>query len=79
EFDSVLNLPDRARVVMDGVSVGVVTDVDLVDGRVDVTSRIDSGVVIPSDIHGILQQPTVLGDIFVAWSPTSTWSTAGST
>jgi len=66
QFDSVLNLPDRARVVMDGVSVGVVTDVDLVDGRVDVTSRIDSGVVIPSDIHGILQQPTVLGDIFVA-------------
>ncbi|CAJ1579458.1 MlaD family protein [[Mycobacterium] wendilense] len=66
EFDSVLNLPDRARVVLDGVAVGVVTDVHLAETQVDVTSRIDAGVVIPSDVHAILQQPTVLGDIFVA-------------
>ncbi|BBY81525.1 MCE family protein [Mycolicibacterium pulveris] len=66
EFANVLNLPDRARVVMDGVTVGVVTDVEVVGDRVDVMSRIDSGVVIPSDIRGILQQPTVLGDIYVA-------------
>ncbi|MGE2724207.1 MlaD family protein [Mycolicibacterium pulveris] len=66
EFANVLNLPDRARVVMDGVTVGVVTDVDVIGDRVDVTSRIDAGVVIPSDIRGILQQPTVLGDIYVA-------------
>lgn len=66
EFESVLNLPDRARVVMDGVGVGLVTDVSLAADRVKVTSRIDSEVVVPEDIHGTLKQPTVLGDIFVA-------------
>lgn len=66
EFESVLNLPGRARVVMDGVGVGVVTGVTLAADRVRVTSRIDSGVVVPADVRGILKQPTVLGDIFVA-------------
>lgn len=66
EFDSALNLPDRARVVMDGVSIGVVTGVTLAADRVRVTARIDSGAVVPADIRGILKQPTVLGDIFVA-------------
>ncbi len=66
QFDSVLNLPNRARVVMDGVTVGTVTDVDIVENWVDVTARIDSGVVVPSDIRGVLQQPTVLGDVFLA-------------
>ncbi|WP_205844139.1 MlaD family protein [Mycolicibacterium sp. GF69] len=66
EFENVLNLPDRARVVMDGVTVGLVTDVGIVDKRVDVTTRIDSDVVIPANIHAALKQPTVLGDIFVA-------------
>lgn len=66
EFEDVLNLPDRARVVMDGVPVGLVTDIGIVDARVDVTTRIDSDVVVPSDVHAALKQPTVLGDIFVA-------------
>jgi len=66
EFRSVLNLADRARVVMDGVPVGIVTGVEILDDRVDVTARIDSGVVVTSDTRGLLQQPTVLGDIFLA-------------
>lgn len=66
EFDSVLNLPDRAKVVMDGTTVGVVTKVTLQSSRVDVTSRIDPSVVMPADIHASLQQATVLGDIYVA-------------
>lgn len=66
EFGSVLNLPDRAKVVLDGTTVGVVTKVALRSDRVDVTSRIDSGVVVPTDIHASLQQATVLGDIYVA-------------
>ncbi len=33
---------------------------------VDVTARIARGVVVPTDIHAVLQQATVLGDIYVA-------------
>jgi phospholipid/cholesterol/gamma-HCH transport system substrate-binding protein len=66
EFDNVLNLPERAKVVMDGKSVGVVTAVAVSGSHVDVTSRIDSTIVVPSNIHAALQQATVLGDIYVA-------------
>jgi phospholipid/cholesterol/gamma-HCH transport system substrate-binding protein len=65
EFANVLNLPDRAKVVLDGTTVGVVTKVALTSRRVDVTSRIDSSIVVPSNVHAALQQPTVLGDVFV--------------
>ncbi|BDX33409.1 hypothetical protein TUM20985_39560 [Mycobacterium antarcticum] len=66
QFDSVLNLPNRAKVVLDGVTVGVVSKVALTDRDVDVTARMRRGVVVPSDIHAVLQQATVLGDIYVA-------------
>jgi virulence factor Mce-like protein len=66
KFDSVLNLPGRAKVVLDGVTVGVVSDVALTSNAVDVTARIGHGVVVPSDIHAVLQQATVLGDIYIA-------------
>lgn len=66
QFQSVLNLPDRAKVVLDGVTVGVVSRVALGDRDVNVTARMGHGVVVPSDIHAILQQATVLGDIYVA-------------
>jgi phospholipid/cholesterol/gamma-HCH transport system substrate-binding protein len=66
KFDSVLNLPDRAKVVLDGVTVGVVSKVTLASEDVDVTARMKRGIVIPSNIHAVLQQATVLGDIYVA-------------
>jgi virulence factor Mce-like protein len=66
QFDSVLNLPDRAKVVLNGVTVGVVSKVTLTDRDVDVTARMGRGVVVPSDTHAVLQQATVLGDIYVA-------------
>jgi virulence factor Mce-like protein len=66
QFESVLNLPERAKVVLDGVTVGVVSNVTLTDRDVDVTARIGPDVVIPSDIHAVLEQATVLGDIYVA-------------
>jgi hypothetical protein len=66
QFESVLNLPERAQVVLDGVTVGVVSKVTLTDREVDVTARMAHGVVVPSDIHAVLQQATVLGDIYVA-------------
>jgi virulence factor Mce-like protein len=66
QFESVLNLPERAKVVLDGVTVGVVSKVTLTDRDVDVTARMAHGVVVPSDIHAVLQQATVLGDIYMA-------------
>ena len=66
EFANVLNLPDRAKVVMDGTKVGVVTNVTLTTKGVDVTARIDRDVQVPANIHSALQQATVLGDTYVA-------------
>ena len=66
EFDNVLNLPDRAKVVLDGTTVGVVTKVEVQSRQVEVTARIDHDVAVPSNIHAVLQQATVLGDIYVA-------------
>ena len=66
EFANVLNLPDSAKVVLDGTTVGVVADVELSGQAVDVTSKIDRHVSVPSDIKAVLQQDTVLGDIYVA-------------
>lgn len=65
-FESALNLPERAKVVLDGVTVGVVSNMSLTPESVDVTARVARGVAIPSDIHAVLQQATVLGDIYVA-------------
>lgn len=65
-FASALNLPERAKVVLDGVTVGVVSKMSLTKDSVDVTARVAHGVTIPSDIHAVLQQATVLGDIYVA-------------
>ncbi len=66
EFANVLNLPDRAKVVQDGTTVGVVTNVALKDDHVDVAIQIDEGVAVPSNIRATLQQSTVLGDTYVA-------------
>jgi virulence factor Mce-like protein len=69
EFDNVLNLPDRAKVVMGGNEVGVVTKVAVTNGKVDVTARIGSGVDVPSNVQAALEQATVLGDIYVSLDP----------
>jgi hypothetical protein len=66
EFASVLNLPARAKVVMDGTNIGVVTNVAVTSKHVDVTARINRNVEVPTDIRAALQQATVLGDIYVS-------------
>jgi virulence factor Mce-like protein len=66
EFASVLNLPERAKVVLDGVTVGAVSKMMLTESAVDVTARVDQGVEIPSNVRAVLQQATVLGDIYIA-------------
>lgn len=66
EFANVLNLPDRAKVLMDGRRVGVLKDISLSTRGVDVTVRVDGAMSIPSNIHAVIQQATVLGDTYVA-------------
>lgn len=66
EFANVLNLPDKAKVVMDGTTIGVVQGVAVGKSDVDVTARIDPSVKVPSNVNAVLQQATVLGDIYVA-------------
>ncbi|TDH22409.1 MlaD family protein [Mycobacteroides franklinii] len=66
EFANVLNLPDRAKVVMDGTAVGTVTRIDLRNDHVDVTSQIDSSVSVPANARATLQQSTVLGDTYLS-------------
>lgn len=66
EFANVLNLPDRAKVVMDGTTIGIVDAVDVTPSAVDVTVRIDNDVKVPTNARAVLQQATVLGDIYVA-------------
>jgi virulence factor Mce-like protein len=65
-FDNVLNLPERAQVVLNGVVVGVVEDITLRSRQVDVTARIDSNVAVPANTKASLQQATVLGDTYVS-------------
>lgn len=66
EFANALNLPERAKVVMDGTTVGVANRVSVAKNGVDVTARIDRSVKVPSDVRAVLQQATVLGDLYVA-------------
>ncbi len=66
EFANVLNLPDQAKVVQDGTTVGVVAGIELMSDHVEVNSRIDPGVVVPANVRATLQQSTVLGDTYVA-------------
>ncbi len=77
QFASVLNLPDRAKVIMDGTTVGVVTKTSLTQNGVDLTARIDRDVKVPNNIHALLQQATVLGDIYVALERDTKVETAG--
>jgi phospholipid/cholesterol/gamma-HCH transport system substrate-binding protein len=77
EFANVLNLPDRAKVLMDGTTIGVVEGVAVGKSDVDVTVRIDQSVHVPSDIRAVLQQATVLGDIYVALDRPSTATGGG--
>jgi phospholipid/cholesterol/gamma-HCH transport system substrate-binding protein len=69
EVANVLNLPDKANVVMDGTTVGLVNKVAEVGDHVDVTARIQRGVEVPSNTSVVLQQATVLGDIYLALEP----------
>ncbi|MGX6511025.1 MlaD family protein [Rhodococcus sp. SJ-2] len=66
EFASVMNLPAGADVIMDGVRVGEVRDVDVLDDSVAVLAGIRSDTRVPASVRAIVRQNTLLGDTYVA-------------
>ncbi|MCA0157330.1 MlaD family protein [Tsukamurella sp. M9C] len=70
DFTNVLNLPDRARVVFDGVVSGRLQKVTLEEGKAVVDVKINNGVQVPNTVTATLQQDTILGDTYVALKTT---------
>ncbi|WP_084435907.1 MlaD family protein [Aldersonia kunmingensis] len=66
EFESAMNLPSGADVIMDGLRVGEVRDVKVDEHGVAVTAGIRADTRIPASVHAIVRQNTLLGDTYVA-------------
>ncbi|NMN96688.1 MlaD family protein [Antrihabitans stalactiti] len=82
QFASAMNLPTGAYVMMNGLRVGEVRNVAVVDQRVDVTVGLKSEAQVPSDVRAVIRQDTLLGDTYIAFDhdpvkPTSTFLAAG--
>ncbi len=67
-FSSVLNLPDRAKVMLDGVRVGTLRGTRIVGNDVAADIDMSTDVQLPTTTKAELRQTTVLGEIFIALS-----------
>ncbi|QIS14906.1 MlaD family protein [Nocardia arthritidis] len=83
QFANALNLPARAKVVADGVEVGSLAGVTLVDpdgtrpGYVVADVDIAASVRLPAATTAQLRQDTVLGDIYIALAAPATGAPIG--
>ncbi|MBL1074113.1 MCE family protein [Nocardia sp. 2] len=66
EFGSVLNLPDKAKVIADGVEIGMLERIDLIGGTAVATVALRSDAKLPKTTTAELRQSTILGDIHIA-------------
>ncbi len=66
EFDNALNLPERARVKIGGIDIGVVTGIDTTDFVAEVELEVRRDIALPRGTRAELRQSTPLGDIHVA-------------
>jgi phospholipid/cholesterol/gamma-HCH transport system substrate-binding protein len=66
DFPSVLNLPDKARVVVNGVPSGRLDSVAIKGNTAQVDVKIVDGVRVSSSSTATLQQDTILGDVYVS-------------
>ncbi|AYF73727.1 MCE family protein [Nocardia yunnanensis] len=66
EFGSVLNLPDRAKVIADGVEIGMLDHIDLVGTTAVATVKLHTDAKLPKTTTAELRQDTILGDIHIA-------------
>ncbi|WP_378731530.1 MlaD family protein [Nocardia brasiliensis] len=66
EFGSVLNLPDRAKVIVEGVEVGMLDRIELIGDTAVATVDLKADVRLPKSATAELRQSTILGDIHIA-------------
>lgn len=78
QFSSVLNLPDRAKVVLDGVDVGLLESVELNGNTALARVEIQDAVTLPAMTRAELRQGTILGEIYVALQPPADGESGGS-
>ncbi|MCX2716016.1 MlaD family protein [Mycolicibacterium sp. J2] len=76
EFSNALNLPNRAKVRVNGADVGEVVGMSTRDYTALVQMRILAGVRLPRGTTAELRSATPLGDIFVSLTPPTPKSTA---
>ena len=69
EFRDVLDLVPKSTVKVDDISVGQVTDVDLVDGHAELTLVLRNDVDLPANAVAEIRQTSLLGEKFVSLSP----------
>ena len=69
QFSSVLNLPAKAKVVLDGVDVGLLESVTLNGSSAIARVTIQDAVSLPAMTRAELRQGTLLGEIYVALQP----------
>ncbi|MFC8529928.1 MlaD family protein [Nocardia sp. NPDC057227] len=66
EFAGVMNLPNGADVMMDGLRIGEVSEVAVRSDTVRVTVRLGEDSRVPASTRAIIRQNTLLGDTYVA-------------
>ncbi|MDZ7930000.1 MAG: MlaD family protein [Rhodococcus sp. (in: high G+C Gram-positive bacteria)] len=78
EFASVLNLPEKAKVIVEGVDAGVLDTVELVGSTAVATVDLSADVQLPTDTVAELRQSSILGEIYISLQPPADSSGAGS-
>jgi len=68
DFRDVLDLVPKSTVKVNDVSVGEITDVDLVDGHARVTMKLRNDVDLPENTVAEIRQTSLLGEKFVSLS-----------
>lgn len=69
EFASVLNIPDGAKVLLNGNRVGELRSVSLGAKTATTTLAIQEGTDLPTSTRAELRQTTLLGDLYIALIP----------
>jgi len=77
KFASVLNLPTGADVMMNGLQVGRVKELNESADGVDVVVGLTSSRPVPADSTAIIRQNTPLGDTYLGFTPPSAPTGAG--
>lgn len=67
QFASMMNLPTGADVVMDGLRVGMVDNVDVSNSFATVGLELKAGTKVPADVRAVIRQDTLLGDTYIAF------------